>query len=52
MLLKENGFDTVEKVAEASVEDLSKVPGVGPATAAAMNIEANNLLKQTEKGKK
>jgi len=44
MLLKEHGFDTVNKVAKAKPEDLSKVPGIGPATAAAMNKEAKNIL--------
>ena len=48
MLLKENGFNTVDKIAKATVEDLSKVPGIGPATAEAMNKEAKNLLAKSK----
>jgi ribosomal protein uL24 len=33
MLLKDHGFKTVQEVANATVEDLSKVPGIGAATA-------------------
>ncbi len=52
MLLKENGFDTVNKIASSSDEALSKVPGIGPATAKAMISEAKNILtKAKEKSK-
>ena len=33
MLLKDHGFKTVQEIASASVEDLTKVPGIGAATA-------------------
>ena len=46
MLLKENGFDTVKKIASTKVEELTKVPGVGDATAKKMIDEAKNLLAQ------
>ncbi len=52
MLLKENGFDTVGKIAKATTEELSKVPGVGPATASAMNSEAKVLLSKEAEDKK
>ena len=52
MLLKENGFDTVNKIAKATTEELSKVPGVGPATASAMNNEAKVLLSKKVEDKK
>ncbi len=52
MLLKENGFDTVGKIAKATTDELSKVPGVGPATASAMNSEAKVLLSKEAEDKK
>ena len=52
MLLKESGFDTVSKIANATTEELSKVPGVGPATATAMNNEAKVLLSKKAEDKK
>ncbi|GAH69121.1 unnamed protein product [marine sediment metagenome] len=52
MLLKESGFDTVSKIANATTEELSKVPGVGPATATAMNNEAKVLLSKKAENKK
>ena len=52
MLLKESGFDTVGKIAKATTEELSKVPGVGPATASAMNSEAKVLLSKKAEDKK
>ena len=33
MLLKDHGFKTVQEIANTTVEDLSKVPGIGAATA-------------------
>ena len=44
MLLKESGFDSVEKIASTKVEELTKVPGIGDATAKQMIDEAKNLL--------
>jgi len=52
MLLKESGFDTVSKIANATTDDLSKVPGVGPSTASAMNTEAKVLLAKKAEDKK
>jgi predicted flap endonuclease-1-like 5' DNA nuclease len=52
MLLKESGFDTVSKIAKATTEELSKVPGVGPASASAMNSEAKVLLSKKADDKK
>ncbi|MHA1198558.1 MAG: helix-hairpin-helix domain-containing protein, partial [Candidatus Heimdallarchaeaceae archaeon] len=52
MLLKESGFDTVNKIATSSDEDLSKVPGIGPATAKAMISEAKNLLAKAKEDSK
>ena len=52
MLLKESGFDTVSKIAKATTEELSKVPGVGPASASAMNSEAKVLLSKKVEDKK
>lgn len=46
MLLKENGFDTVEKIAKATSEELSKVPGIGPGTAKTMSTNAEDLLSE------
>ncbi len=52
MLLKESGFDTVDKIASSSDEALSKVPGIGPATAQAMISEAKNLLQKVKEDSK
>ncbi|MCK4972245.1 MAG: 50S ribosomal protein L24 [Candidatus Heimdallarchaeota archaeon] len=46
MLLKENGFDTVDKIAKATSEDLSKVPGIGPGIAKTMSTNAEELLSK------
>ncbi|MHA1344848.1 MAG: 50S ribosomal protein L24 [Candidatus Heimdallarchaeaceae archaeon] len=46
MLLKENGFDTVDKIANATSEELSKVPGVGPGTATTISTNAKDLLSE------
>ncbi len=43
MLLKDEGFDSVEKILNATPEDLSKVRGIGVATAQKIISEANNL---------
>jgi Holliday junction resolvasome RuvABC DNA-binding subunit len=50
--LKESGFDSVEKIASTKVEDLTKVPGVGDATAKKMIDEANNLLTKAKEESK
>jgi len=44
MLLKESGFDSVEKIASTKVEELTKVPGIGDTTAEQMIDEAKSLL--------
>ncbi|MHA1550605.1 MAG: 50S ribosomal protein L24 [Candidatus Heimdallarchaeaceae archaeon] len=46
MLLKENGFDTVDKIAKATSEELSKVPGIGPGIAKTMSTNAKDLLSK------
>lgn len=46
MLLKENGFDTVDKIAKATPEELAKVPGIGPGTAKTMSTNAEDLLSK------
>ena len=46
MLLKESGFDTVSKIAKATPEELSKVPGIGPGTAKTMSTNAEDLLSK------
>src|SRR5579863_18442 len=45
-LLKEHGFDTVEKIAQASEETLSVVPLIGSKTAAKLIEAAQNALKE------
>ena len=45
MVLKDHGFDTVEKIAKVSADDLSKVPGIGQATAEKVINNAKDLLK-------
>ena len=45
MVLKDHGFDTVEKIAKISVEELSQVPGIGQATAEKVINNAKDLLK-------
>jgi len=45
MILKENGFDTVAKIAETSIDLLSQVPGIGKATADKIIKNAKSLLK-------
>ena len=48
MLLKESGFNSVEKIASAKVEQLTKVPGIGDTTAEKMIEEAKNLLAEAK----
>ncbi|MHA1668483.1 MAG: helix-hairpin-helix domain-containing protein [Candidatus Heimdallarchaeaceae archaeon] len=45
MILKENGFDTVTKIAETSIDLLSQVPGIGKATADKIIKNAKSLLE-------
>ena len=46
--LQEAGFDTLDKIAEASVEDLTAVKGLGKTKAGKMTKEAKILLEQCE----
>ena len=45
--LKTHGIDSVEAVAQASIEQLVAVPGIGPDRAAALRLSANRLLPDT-----
>ena len=45
MLLKEGGYNTVEKILEATPESLSKVPGIGVAAAEKLIQAAKELLE-------
>jgi ribosomal protein L10 len=45
--LNEEGFDTVQSVAEASVDDLSEVSGIGDATAEKFKDGAQSLLSES-----
>ena len=45
MVLKDHGFDTVEKIAKVSADDLSQVPGIGKATAEKVISNAKDFLK-------
>ncbi len=45
-LLKESGFDTVEKIASASVEQLTELKGVGEAKAEKIIASAQALIKK------
>lgn len=44
MLLKEGGYDTVEKIVETTPEKLSKIPGIGLATAKKLILASKDLL--------
>ncbi|MHA1399954.1 MAG: helix-hairpin-helix domain-containing protein [Candidatus Heimdallarchaeaceae archaeon] len=46
--LKKIGLDTVEKVANASIEELTKISGVGKVTAEKMKLAAQELLTTSE----
>ena len=48
MLLKEGGFDSVGKIFESTPERLSKVPGIGVATAKKLIQGAKDVLEQEE----
>jgi small subunit ribosomal protein S4 len=45
MVLKDHGFDTIEKISKISAEDLSQVPGIGQATAEKVINNAKSFLK-------
>lgn len=45
--LRTHGIDSVEAVAQASIEQLVAVPGIGPDRAAALRLSANRLLPDT-----
>jgi predicted flap endonuclease-1-like 5' DNA nuclease len=45
--LKEAGIDTVEKLANAKLEDLTDLKGIGKATAEKLIENAKNILKET-----
>jgi len=44
--LKEKGFDSLEKIAQASVEDLTQIKGVGKVKAEKLGKQAKQLLKK------
>ena len=44
--LKEAGFDSLEKIAQADINDLTKVKGLGKIKANKMIEEAKSLLKK------
>ena len=48
--MKAHGFDSVEAVAQATVEQLVAVPGIGAARAAALKESASRLLADTDAG--
>jgi N utilization substance protein A len=49
--LEENGFDSVEKIAAASVEGLTELKGLGKVKAQKLIDDAKSLLEQYEKQK-
>ena len=49
--LKTHGFDSVEDVAQASIEQLAAVPGIGEGRAAALRESARGLLPEATAGK-
>ncbi|MFW9852535.1 MAG: helix-hairpin-helix domain-containing protein, partial [Candidatus Thorarchaeota archaeon] len=52
MVLKDHGFDTVEKIAKATPEELSQTPGIGQATAEKVINSAKDFLKSNISSKK
>jgi predicted flap endonuclease-1-like 5' DNA nuclease len=52
MLLKDEGFDSIEKLSTATPEDLTKVRGIGPSTAKKLISEANAIKADLEQLKK
>ncbi|MHA1953140.1 MAG: 30S ribosomal protein S4 [Candidatus Heimdallarchaeaceae archaeon] len=51
MLLQDHGFKTAQKIAGSSVEDITKVPGIGPASAEKIIKNAKALVKKSGEGK-
>ncbi|MFX0042159.1 MAG: helix-hairpin-helix domain-containing protein [Candidatus Hodarchaeota archaeon] len=49
-VLKEAGIDSVEKLAEAKLEELTEIKGIGKATAEKIIDNAKQLLKSSESG--
>jgi large subunit ribosomal protein L24 len=47
MLLKDHGFKTVQEIANATVDDISKVPGIGAATAEKIIKNAKKEVEST-----
>ena len=48
--LKEAGIDTVEKLANAEVDDLTTLKGIGKATAEKFIENAKSIMSETAKG--
>lgn len=48
--MRTHGIDSVEAVAQASIEQLAAVPGIGAARAAALREAARRLLPNDEAG--
>lgn len=48
--MRTHGIDSVEAVAQASIEQLAAVPGIGAARAAALGEAARRLLRDDEAG--
>ena len=48
--MRTHGIDSVEAVAQASIEQLAAVPGIGAARAAALREAARRLLRDDEAG--
>ena len=51
MLLQDHGFKTAQKIAGSSVEDITQVPGIGPAIAEKIIKNAKALVKTAGEGK-
>lgn len=51
MLLQDHGFKSAQKIAGSSAEDLTKVPGIGQATAEKIIKNAQALVKKAGEGK-
>ncbi len=51
MLLQDHGFKTAQKIAGSSVEDITQVPGIGPAIAEKIIKNAKTLVKKSGEGK-
>jgi N utilization substance protein A len=51
-MLEESGFDTVDKIANSSVEKLSGLPGIGKKSAVKMVESARDVIKRLQKEEK